>query len=88
MCVLEDHGEGGDVLLPHEFAAADLDGVLDALVDLPRGRVPPVGQLGQRAVGEGGQDLVRSGRGQRSKLKGQRFIHGYTPAIMVNVSRV
>lgn len=57
MRVLEDQREGGDVLVVHAFAAAHLDGMLDALVDLLGSGLARVGQLGQRAVGEGGQDL-------------------------------
>ena len=63
MCVLEDQGEGCDVLLVHAIAAAHLNGVLDTPVYLFGGGLAGVGQLGQGSIGEGGQDLEGGFRG-------------------------
>lgn len=54
VAVLEDEGEGGDVLPVHAIAAAHLNCVFDALVNLLGGGLPNVSQ---RAVCKGGQDL-------------------------------
>lgn len=42
--VLEDQRQRSDVLLVHALAASNLDGVLDAFVDLFGGGLPDVGQ--------------------------------------------
>lgn len=58
--VLEHLSESRDVLFPHPLAAPDLHGLADPLVDLAQARAlhrDLIGQLCQRAVGEGGEDL-------------------------------
>lgn len=85
MRVLEDQLEGGDVLVVHALAAAHLDGVLDALVDLLGGGLARVGQLGQGAIGEGGQDLEAEVRGDRPGLmSGQQEDKTFNPIAFVD----
>lgn len=58
--VLKHLSERGDVLFPHPLTASNLHGLTNPLVDFPWPRslsCELIGQLGERAIGEGGQDL-------------------------------
>lgn len=58
--VLEHLSKSRDVLIPHPLAAPDFHGLADPLVDLTQARAlhrDLIGQLCQRAIGEGSEDL-------------------------------
>lgn len=60
------------MLVPHALAAPHLDGLTDPLVHLPRPRALRrhlIGQLGERAVGEGGEDLRRAREDKQDEWK-------------------